>query len=173
MSKLNASARMPLRVARLSAIASLLGAAVLAGPLAASAQTAPTTPATVHHYHHTMHRMAAVTRETINARIAMLHEKLAITLDEEPKWAAVAQVMRDNETVMHRMIADRAAAGAHDVTAVEDLKTYEHFSQAHLDGLKNLIDSFETLYAVMPASQQAVADHVFMRFGDRAHALRI
>ncbi len=114
---------------------------------------------------------SAMTRETVEQRISMLHMRLGITLDEEPKWAAVAQVMRDNEADMQRMIAERRTAAPHEVTAVEDLKTYEHFTLAHANGLKNLISSFEVLYSAMPASQQAVADHVFLHFANRAQAL--
>jgi len=51
------------------------------------------------------------------------------------------------------------------MTAVEDLKTYEKFAQAHVKGLKNLISSFSKLYAAMPAAQQKNADAVFHNFG--------
>ena len=47
------------------------------------------------------------------------------------------------------------------MTAVEDLKTYQKFAQAHVDGLKNLISSFDTLYAAMPDAQKKIADEVF------------
>jgi leucyl aminopeptidase (aminopeptidase T) len=113
-----------------------------------------------------------MTRETVEARITTLHTRLGITPDEEIKWTAVAQVMRDNESDMQRLISERRSAAPHDVTAVEDLKTYEHFTQAHVNGLKNLISSFEVLYSAMPAPQQAVADHVFMSFGKRSTALK-
>jgi hypothetical protein len=75
--------------------------------------------------------------------------------------------MRDNEAGMQRLVAERQTDSAHQLTAVEDLRTYEHFNQTHIDGLKNLIASFETLYAAMPSSQQAVADGVFRHFGGR------
>jgi len=48
---------------------------------------------------------------------------------------------------------------------VEDLKAYQTFAQAHVDGLKNLTSSFETLYGSMSASQKKVADQVFRNFG--------
>ena len=47
------------------------------------------------------------------------------------------------------------------MSAVEDLKTYQKFAQAHVDGLKNLIASFDTLYSAMPAAQKKIADTVF------------
>jgi hypothetical protein len=155
---------------RLVAPASLVGAACLLAPLAAVAQSAPTAPMAPVHHHHT-HKTAAQARETVNQRIAMLHTRLEITPDEEANWAAVAQVMRDNEARMQQLILERREQPAHSVTAVEDLKSYENFAQAHVGGLKSLISSFETLYAAMPAPQQAVADRVFKHFGHRAHAV--
>lgn len=154
------------RAARLAAVAGLFGAACLAGPISAAAQ------ATVVHHHHLTRKLAYDTKETVEDRITSLHGSLMITPDEETKWAAVAQVMRDNESDMQRMISERRAAPPHEVTAVEDLKTYEHFTQAHVNGLKNLIASFETLYAVMPTPQQAVADTVFAHFGGRDRSLK-
>jgi hypothetical protein len=142
----------------MASIAALLGAACLIAPLGAAAQ------ATSMHHHH---RSAAQARETLETRIATLHSELNITPGEEAKWSAVAQVMRSNEADMQRMVAERRGEAPRGGTAVEDLKTYERFTQAHVDGLKNLISSFETLYAAMPASQQAIADHVFQHFGHR------
>ncbi len=173
----SSSATTPPRAWRLTAMAALIAAA-LASPGFAAAQSsspamspsAPTQSSPMHHHTMAGHHWA-MTRETVEARISSLHTRLGITLDEEAKWAAVAQVMRDNEADMQRMIAERHSAAPHDVTAVEDLKTYEHFTQAHVNGLKNLISSFEVLYSAMPASQQAVADRVFVHFGNRAHAL--
>jgi hypothetical protein len=47
------------------------------------------------------------------------------------------------------------------LSAVDDLKTYEKFAQAHVDGLKNLISAFTSLYDTMPDAQKKVADKVF------------
>jgi leucyl aminopeptidase (aminopeptidase T) len=169
MSHLRTAVPSRVRLARLAAIASLVGAACLASTSGASAQTAaPKAPV---HHHYMRHRSAVVARETMENRITTLHAKLMITPDEETKWAAVAQVMRDNEAGMQRIVAERHSAAPHPVTAVEDLKTYEHFTQEHMNGLKNLISSFEILYAAMPAPQQATADQVFMRFGNRNRTL--
>jgi hypothetical protein len=51
------------------------------------------------------------------------------------------------------------------MTAVEDLVTYEKFAKAHVEGLKTLTSSFETLYKAMPAEQKKNADEVFQTFG--------
>ena len=51
------------------------------------------------------------------------------------------------------------------MNAVDDLKTYQEFTQARLDGLKNLTSSFKSLYDSMPADQKKNADQVFDSFG--------
>jgi len=157
---------------RLAIIASLFAAGCLAGPISAAAQTSATPQAGIVHHHYLSHQIVHATKETLDARIASLHGSLKITPAEETKWSAVAQVMRDNEADMQRLVSERRADAAHQLTAVEDLKVYEHFNQTHVDGLKNLISSFETLYAAMPSSQQAVADGVFRHFGGRDRSLK-
>jgi hypothetical protein len=114
---------------------------------------------------HHVHKTAAQKLETLNDRISALHAQLQITPDQEVGWAAVAQVMRDNEAQMQAMVTERRSKSPNGGDAVDELKTYERFTQAHVNGLKNLISSFTTLYASMPAAQQAIADHVFKHFG--------
>jgi acyl-coenzyme A synthetase/AMP-(fatty) acid ligase len=99
--------------------------------------------------------------ETVDQRIADLHKSLKITADEETNWAAVAQVMRDNDAALKVLAAARTAEKGDKISAVDDLKMYEKFAQAHVDGLKALISSFETLYNAMPDQQKLVADGVF------------
>ena len=50
-------------------------------------------------------------------------------------------------------------------TAIDDLKRYQKFSEAHVTGLKNLIASFGTLYSAMPDAQKKNADMVFETSG--------
>jgi len=69
---------------------------------------------------------------------------------------------------MQAMITAKKSEPAHDINAVEDLKNYEMFNQAHVDGLKVLISSFEVLYMTMPDDQKHLADDVFRKFGHRA-----
>jgi protein CpxP len=139
-------------------LSALLGASVIALPLGALAQTAPAP-------HH--HAAAKMKRETVEQRISMLHTALKITPGEEANWTPVAQAMRDNEAAMQKLVAERTAQSPHSISAVDDLRTYERFTQAHVSGLKNLISSFETLYHAMPEPQKAVADQVFRKYGAR------
>ena len=56
------------------------------------------------------------------------------------------------------------------MTAVQDLTGYAKFGQAHVDGLKNPISSFNTLYNSMPDPQKKVADQVFQSYSPKAAA---
>jgi hypothetical protein len=138
-----------------AAAAAFLGAALLASPLAL-AQTA-SGGSTTHH------SRAVQAEETVDQRIATLHQELQITPDEENDWKAVAQTMRDNAAAMAKMAEAKSSESSQGMTAVQDLQTYAAFAQAHLDHLKALTASFETLYDAMPASQKKIADSVFER----------
>lgn len=137
---------------------SLIGAALVAGSFGASlAQNASSKPPAA----------AAATSskpETVESRITKLKVALKITPDENAKWDAVAQAMRDNASAMDKLVQEKRAKMAN-MTAVEDLKTYQDFTQAHLDGLKNLGSAFASLYDAMPDAQKKNADQVFMNFG--------
>ena len=69
--------------------------------------------------------------------------------------------MRDNAINMDTLIAANRKTPPQDMTAVDDLKSYQKVAQAHVDGLKNLIASFATLYDAMPDDQKRIADYVF------------
>jgi periplasmic protein CpxP/Spy len=161
---------MSARVTRSVAVAALLGASMLAGPLspacAASATATPLQLAQAAAAQTQPVASAAETKaETVEQRIASLHTDLQITSDEEANWNGVAKAMRDNASAMEKLVADKTAKTTQGMTAMDDLKTYEKFARAHVAGLKNLNASFEKLYDAMPASQKKVADQVFQNFG--------
>src|SRR5271157_180122 len=103
--------------------------------------------------------------ETVEQRITSLHTALKITPGEEPLWNAVAQAIRENATAMDNAVSQARTTPPQNMTAVEDLKLYQKFAQAHIDGLKNLIASFEKLYAAMPDAQKKITDDVFRTSG--------
>lgn len=103
--------------------------------------------------------------QTVEQRIAALHAALRITPDQDVKWKAVAQAMRENDIAMEKLAAEAKATPAHAITAVADLNMYRKFAQAHVDGLKNLIDDFKILYVAMPDAQKKIADEVFKTSG--------
>ncbi len=141
------------------AIASLTGAALIAGSLApATAQTPDSQkpPAA-----------AAATSskpETVEQRIATLKTALKITPDLEPKWTNVAQAMRDNASKMEKLVATKRAIPPEKTTAVDDLKTYQEFTEVRLDGLKHLNSAFKSLYDAMTPEQKKNADMVFEKY---------
>jgi protein CpxP len=99
--------------------------------------------------------------ETVEQRISDLHAALKITPDEDAHWNAVAQAMRENAAATEKLRAESLTTPSKSMTAVEDLQMYQKFAQAHVDGLKNLISSFSTLYSAMPDAQKKTADGVF------------
>jgi hypothetical protein len=139
-------------VAKRSLVTALLSATLLASPVALAQNS--------------MSRHAAKAEqreETVEQRITTLHAELKITPAEESDWQAVAQTMRDNATAMEKLAADKASQPAAQMTAVDDLQTYQAFAQAHVDNLKKLTASFQTLYEAMPDAQKKLADQVFQR----------
>ncbi|HEY6979472.1 Spy/CpxP family protein refolding chaperone [Reyranella sp.] len=138
--------------------ASLIGAAMLTSSAGLSMAQSPTSkpPAA-----------AAATSskpETVEQRISQLKTALKITPDQEAKWSKVAEAMRDNAAQMDKLVKEKRAKMTN-MTAVDDLKTYQEFTKAHLDGLKKVTDAFDSLYDSMPAAQKKNADQVFMNFG--------
>ena len=160
-------------LARSAAIAALMGATILASPLTAAradtvasaalqlAQAAnPQNPAAV--------GATQSKGETVEERITTLHASLKITPDEETKWNGVAQAMRENAASMDKLVAENRTTPPQNMSALDDLTTYERFAQAHVNGLKNLISSFKTLYTAMPDAQKKNADEVFKTSGRAA-----
>ena len=106
--------------------------------------------------------------ETVAQRISSLHDELQITPAEEDKWTAVAKAMTENAAAMEKKVSDVQSKSPNGMTAKDDLKTYEMFAQAHVDGLKNLRSAFDSLYDAMPADQQKIADGVFAKSHQKA-----
>ena len=98
--------------------------------------------------------------DQVEARITMLHSKLAITAAQEPAWQNLTQVMRDNAQTMEALRTARADK-AKTATAVDDLKSYTEITTAHAEGLKKFTPVFETLYGGMSDAQKAQADTLF------------
>jgi len=153
----------PRLIAAFAALPLLLSPALAQTP--AGADTPPAEASTSKHNGHHRHHRHATKMETVEDRIARLHTALKITPEQDAAWAPVAQAMRDNAGAMDRLVADATATPPKDMTAVDDLKAYRKFAQAHADGLTTLIKAFETFYATLPADQQKLADDVFEKFG--------
>lgn len=170
MRSLSHSITIPPPFVRSAAFAILLGATMLASPLGV-ARADPAINAAIQLAQATAPQSSAgagateAKAETVEQRITALHAALKITPDQEAKWKAVAVAMRENAAAMDKLLAETSATPAKNMTAVEDLKMYQKFAQAHVNGLKNLIDDFQVLYAAMPDVQKKNADEVFKTAG--------
>jgi hypothetical protein len=156
----------PARFSRSLAIAALLGGTMLAGPLSAARADTVRAAALQMAQAATPQTQAgaaatAANGETVEQRITTLHSTLKITSGEDAKWNAVAQAMRENAANMDKLVAESRTSPPQNMSAVDDLTMYQKFAQAHVDGLKNLISSFSTLYSAMPDAQKKIADSVF------------
>jgi periplasmic protein CpxP/Spy len=144
------------------ATAALLGTTMLAMPITAAwAQVATPQNQVVAPQKQAAAETPQTKGETVEQRITALHTAMKITPEQETKWNGVAQAMRENAAQMDKLVATTRTKPSQSMSAVDDLKTYEKFAQAHVDGLKNLIASFTTLYDTMPDAQKKVADKVF------------
>ena len=147
------------KVTRPVAIASVAATALMAGalmPASAQPKDADKPPAA-----------AAATSnkpETVEQRITTLKAALKITPDQEKKWDGVAQAMRDNASRMEKLVAEKRKIAPEKTTAVDDLKTYQEFTEARLDGLKHLTSAFKSLYDSMTPEQKKNADTVFEKY---------
>ncbi len=147
------------KVTRPLAVASLTGAALIVS------LTAPTWAQTPDARKPPAAAAATGTKvETVEQRITTLKVALKITPEQESNWNAVAQSMRDNASQMEKLVATKRAIPPEKTTAVDDLKTYEEFTQVRLDGLKKLNSAFKALYDSMPAEQKKNADTVFEKY---------
>jgi periplasmic protein CpxP/Spy len=149
-----------LHPARSLVAATLLGAALFAGPVAAAsteqlAQANPSQPPKST----AKPKVALTPEQRAEARIKGLHDRLKITPAQETQWNAVAQAMRDSEQSVRQAIEQRQRASA--LTAIDDLKAYQAISEAHAQGVQKLIPPFQALYAAMSDEQKKNADAYF------------
>jgi len=106
--------------------------------------------------------------EHAEARLERLHDRLAITADQEPLWTKVAQTMRDNATKFRESFTERDAQ-RDKTSAIDDLKSFLIISDEHSAGLKRLIPPFSALYESLSPAQKKHADRIFERDDGRDH----
>ena len=95
-------------------------------------------------------------------RINYLHGQLRITPAQEPLWAGLTQVMRDNATALAPLLREQFQA-TQGGNAIEMLGAGEKLDAAQLDGLRKFIAAFQPLYDSMSGEQKKIADYVFRR----------
>lgn len=102
----------------------------------------------------------------VDDRIAMMHRRLAITAQQEPAWNTFARIMRDNATAAEQAYRDRATR-LEGMTALDNLRAFTQLEQARAQGLQNLTNAFEPLYASFSDEQKKTADAIFRRDNER------
>ncbi len=91
----------------------------------------------------------------IEANIARLHQQLQITPAQEPRFAALANVMRENARMMP------SPPPAANSNAVDDLRLAIQVGEQEVSGLRRLLPALEALYASLSPAQQQIANQVF------------
>ena len=92
--------------------------------------------------------------QNVETSIAQLHQRLQITPAQQPRFAAFANVMRDNA----RMTPGSPPANAN---AVDALRMAIQYGQQDLAGMRRLLPVLQALYASLSPAQQKTADMVF------------
>jgi len=173
-------------MARATAAASVLGAAMLATP--GMAQTAPQpapavkppaaqSPAESRKPSEARKKVAPggggaaareySTPERMEARIAELHQRLAITPAQEEQWRKLADTMRENAKEVEAKAYEREQA-LDTMSVIDDLRSYEALAKVHAENLGRLVEEFEPLYASMSPEQKKRADEEFRGYRKRA-----
>ena len=67
--------------------------------------------------------------------------------------------MRDNASRMEKLVAEKRKIPPEKTTAVDDLKTYQEFTEIRLDGLKHLTSAFKSLYDIDDAGAEEERRH--------------
>ena len=98
--------------------------------------------------------------EQTEARLAGLKAALKITPEQQGKWDALVQVMKDNAKDLDDLRKARTKSRK-DMNAVEDMNNYIQVSEAHLAGMKKMLPTFEDLYNSMSDEQKKSADSIF------------
>jgi len=106
------------------------------------------------------------TPERVEARINELHQNLAITAAQEPRWKELAETMRDNAANIESKASEREKA-LQTMTVMDDLRSYETLAKAHADSISKLVASFEPLYETMSPEQKKKADAEFQGYRKR------
>jgi periplasmic protein CpxP/Spy len=91
----------------------------------------------------------------VEANIAELRQRLAITPAQEPQFNALANVMRENARMMG------SAPPPTNMNAVEGLRLAIRYGQQEIDGMRRMLPALQALYATLSPAQRQAADAVF------------
>ena len=91
----------------------------------------------------------------IEANIAQFHQRLQITPAQEPRFEALANVMRQNA----RMVPNAPPPANQD--PIQSLRFAIQTGEQELAGLKRMLPALQALYASLSPAQRQIADQVF------------
>ena len=91
----------------------------------------------------------------VEANIAQLRQRLQVTPAQEPRFEALANVMRQNARMMPN------APPPANPNPVQALRFAIQAGEQELVGLKRMLPALEALYASLSPMQQRIADQVF------------
>lgn len=91
----------------------------------------------------------------IEANIAQLYQRLQITPTQEPRFEALANVMRQNARMMPN------APPPTNLDPIQGLRFAIQTDEQELVGLKRMLPPLQALYASLSPTQQRIADQVF------------
>ena len=91
----------------------------------------------------------------VEANIAELRQRLAITPVQEPQFSAFANILRQNARTMP------STPPAPNVSAVEGLRLAIQYGQQYIDGLRRMLPALQALYATLTPAQKQAADQMF------------
>jgi hypothetical protein len=129
----------------------------LSAPYRTAAMAAPMMdgPALRHRALPLLPAQAPAPAPNIEANIAQLHQRLQITPAQEPRFEALANVMRQNARMMPN------APPPVTLNPVQALRFAIQTGEQELAGLKRMLPALEALYASLSPMQQRTADQVF------------
>jgi periplasmic protein CpxP/Spy len=91
----------------------------------------------------------------VEGSIAMLHQRLGITPAQEPAFAALANVMRENARL------SPGGAPPPSADAVDQLQLAIQYGQQEINGMRRLLPALRTLYASLSPAQRNIANQLF------------
>jgi len=143
------------------AAGALLFTAALVSPTGLSgsalAQTAPAASA-----------MPEALTDSVEIRIAELHQTFRIMPSQEALFRAYADIMRSNAQAINALFVQRAQAT--DFTAPARLRWYAQLTATHAEAVNKLIAPFDALYQSLSPAQQQAADRHFEQLQQRRMA---
>jgi hypothetical protein len=95
----------------------------------------------------------------IDARLALLHDALAVTPAQEDAWSAYATAARADAQTMTSMHASMVGFMRSQATTAPDwLDIHRNMMRARVDALDTLAEAVDAFYAELSESQQATFD---------------